>query len=103
MEGLDIPTITTSDGTEVFYKDWGSGQRRRVAARDVDRQVHVLERPLQRELGREIAPFHLVQLGVGDRRVQRTALDGLGQAGGVIPSRLASSSASATPSLRMDM
>ena len=21
-----MPTVTTSDGVEIFYKDWGSGQ-----------------------------------------------------------------------------
>jgi hypothetical protein len=58
-------------------------QRRLVVAGHLERQVHILERPLQRELGREIAAFHLVQLGVRDRRVQRSALDGLVQPGGV--------------------
>src|SRR5215472_19118762 len=31
-------------------------------------QVHVLQRPLQRELRPEVTAAHLVQLGVGDRR-----------------------------------
>src|SRR5580658_2993307 len=54
-------------------------QRRRLVTRDADREVHVLQRPLQRELRGIITAVHLVELGVGDRRVQRTALDDLGQ------------------------
>jgi hypothetical protein len=57
-------------------------QRQRVAARGRERQVHVLERPFERELRREVAAFDLVQLGVRDRRVERAALDRLGQAVG---------------------
>jgi hypothetical protein len=50
--------------------------------RRLERQVHVLERPFERELRREVAAFDLVQLGVRDRRVERAALDRLGQAVG---------------------
>ncbi len=52
-------------------------QRRGVAARGVDREVDVFQRLLQRELGGEVTPVHLVELGVGERRVQRAALDDL--------------------------
>jgi len=54
-------------------------QRQRVSARGVDRQVNVFERPFQRELGCEIGSLHLVQLGVGDRRVERTCTTATGR------------------------
>jgi hypothetical protein len=50
---------------------------RSVATRGTDHKVHILQRPLERELGCEVAPVHLVELGAGDRRVKRPALDGL--------------------------
>src|ERR1700733_11545758 len=54
-------------------------QRRRLVTRGADREVHVLQGPLQRELRGEVTPVHLVQLGIGNRRVQRASLDGLGE------------------------
>src|SRR5580693_3140956 len=54
-------------------------QRQRLTACGVDHQVDVLQRPLQRELRGEVAAVHLVELGVGERRVQRAALDDLGE------------------------
>ena len=50
-----------------------------------------------------ITAVHLVELGVGDRRVERAALDDLGELPVTDPSRSASSMVSATPSMRMDM
>src|SRR5690242_8674336 len=40
------------------------GQKRRdIAGHGTDRKVHVFERPLEREIGREVALIHLVELG----------------------------------------
>src|SRR5712691_2794521 len=73
--GADVfPAVTGFDGG-VPLTGKCLEQRQLVAASRGDRQVHVFERPFQRELGCEVAAFHLVQLGVGDRRVQRPALD----------------------------
>ena len=54
-------------------------QRRGVAARGADREVNVLQRPFEREFGREVTLIHLAELGVGDRGVQRAALDHFGE------------------------
>ena len=46
-----MPTITTTDGTEIFYKDWGSGQPIvcshgwPLSADDWDTQNAVLPKP----------------------------------------------------------
>jgi hypothetical protein len=58
-------------------------QRQPGPAAGVQGQVDVLERPLQRELGSVVTAGDLVQLGVGDRRVERTALDGRVEGGHV--------------------
>jgi hypothetical protein len=58
-------------------------QRQGGAVRGGDRQVDVFDRPLQRELGREVFLLDLVQFGVSDRGIQRAAFDRLGEAGGV--------------------
>src|SRR5271166_2156287 len=77
--GADVlPPVTGVHG-RVPLPGQGGQQRQRAAVRGFDRQVHVLERPLQRELGCVVAPLDLVQLGVRDRRVQRAALDRFGQ------------------------
>src|SRR5208337_1518111 len=81
--GADVlPPVTGIHG-RVPLPGQGGQQRQRAAVRGLDRQVHVLERPLQRELRRVVAPLDLVQLGVRDGRVQRAALDRFGQPVGV--------------------
>ena len=50
-------------------------QRRGVTVGGADREVHVLQCPLERELRGIVLPVHLVELGVSDRRV-RAALAG---------------------------
>src|ERR1700733_7267239 len=54
-------------------------ERRRLATRGTDREVNVLERPLQRELRGVVAAVHLVQLGVGQRGIQPEALKVVGE------------------------
>ena len=101
--GADIvPAVARVHSIAPLARQCGKQWQTAVAGRS-EGQVHVLERPLQGEFGGEIALFHLVQLGVGDRCVQRAALDGLGQLGVIDAQRPASSRASATPSIRMDM
>ena len=38
-------TITTSDGTEIFYKGWGSGEVVRVIGRHGENRVSTAVRP----------------------------------------------------------
>jgi hypothetical protein len=54
-------------------------QRQVRATRGAERQVRIFQRPFQGELRRIVAPVRLVELGIGDRRVQRPVLDDLGQ------------------------
>jgi hypothetical protein len=75
MSSRPCPVLTAT----CHWRDSAASSGRSVALSGTDGQVHVLERPLQRELGSEITLVHLVQFRVGDRRVQRTALDRLRQ------------------------
>ena len=40
-----MPTITTSDGTEIFYKGWGGGEVVRVIGRHGENRVSRAVRP----------------------------------------------------------
>src|SRR5580698_1404233 len=73
-----LPAVAGVDGGTPLTGQRGQHGQRAGACRS-DRQVDVLERPLQREFGCEVTASHLVQLRVGDGGVERAALDGLRQ------------------------
>src|SRR5580700_10781096 len=77
--GADVlPAVSRVDGGAPLAGERGEHGQRAVACRG-DRQVDILECPLERELGRKVTAGHLVQLGIGDRRVKRAAFYGLRQ------------------------
>ena len=76
--GADIlPAMASGDGCPPLLRQ-GSEQRQSVTLSRRDREVHVFEGPLERKLRRKVPTLHLVQLGIRDWRVQRTALNGVG-------------------------
>jgi hypothetical protein len=68
----------------------GRQQRQVRVASSAERKIDVLQRPLQREVRRIVAPVYLVELGIGDRRVRRGAFDDSSSCGWPMPRRAVS-------------
>src|ERR1700722_20278939 len=69
-----LPAVPRVDGGAPLPRE-RLEQRQPGAVGGRDRQVNVLERPLERELGGEVPAGPFVQLGVRQPRVERPALD----------------------------